>query len=130
MALNDPLANVLSNILNSENVGKQEVKVKHNSKVIAKVLTIMKDQGYLKDFEPIENSKEKIIKIKLAGKINNANVIKPRYSFKKDQLEKYEKRYLPGKGIGMILVSTSKGIMTHKESQNTNMGGRLIAYVY
>ena len=56
--------------------------------------------------------------------------IKPNFSVKKDGFEKFEKRYLPAKDFGVLIVSTSQGIMTHVEAKEKKLGGKLIAYVY
>jgi len=48
----------------------------------------------------------------------------------KGNYEKFEKRYLPAKDFGMIIVSTNQGIMTHIEAKEKGLGGRLLAYVY
>ena len=49
---------------------------------------------------------------------------------KKNEFEKFERRYLPAKGFGFLLVSTSKGIMTNEEAKTNGVGGKLIAYIY
>jgi small subunit ribosomal protein S8 len=49
---------------------------------------------------------------------------------KRDQYEKWEKRFLPAVGFGILIVSTQKGVMTHATAIEQGMGGRLIAYVY
>lgn len=128
--LNDPLANALSNILNAEKVGKEYCLVKPASKVIMKVLDIMNEKGYIGKYEVIEDGKGKILKIMLIGKVNKAGAIKPRFSVELDGFEKFEKRYLPAKGFGFIVVSTSKGIMVHTEAKDNKIGGILLAYFY
>lgn len=128
--LNDPLANTLSNLLNAEKVGKITSITKPSSKIIREVLKIMQEQGYIKGFQEIEDAKGKMVKVELWGKINNCSVIKPRFSVRKGDYEKFEKRYLPATGFGFIIVSTSKGIMTHEEAEKKGLGGRLISYVY
>ncbi len=130
MSLNDPLASVLSKILNSTRVGKLECTIKPISKLIQTVFDIMKKNNYIKDYEVIEDGKGKFIKLKLKGNINKCNVIKPRFSVKGKDFEKYEKRFLLAKNFGILIVSTSKGIMTHTEAKEKNLGGRLIAYCY
>ena len=129
MSLNDPLANVLSNIMNYEKIGKKECLVKSSSKFIQNVLKIMKENNYLGDFKAYEG-RGGYIKINLIGKINKCGVIKPRLSFKNADLEKFEKRYLPAKDFGIIVVSTNKGLMTHQECRKKNIGGKLVAYIY
>jgi|SRR3989338_11546075 len=130
MSMNDPLASVLSKIHNSDKVGKKECIVKPVSKTVKAVLEIMQDNGYLGESKLIEDGKSNIINVSLLGRINKCGVIKPRFSFKKESIEKYEKRYLPAKDFGIIIVSTPKGIMTHLESKEKGYGGRLISYVY
>ena len=129
MSLNDPLGNVLSHIHNSEKASKKECTLP-SSKLIIKVLNIMKDNHYIGDIEKIDNGKSGLLNVKLIGSINKCNVIKPRYPFKKNDIEKFEKRYLPSKGFGIIIISTSKGYMTHDEAKQKKIGGRLIAYCY
>ncbi|RLG18725.1 30S ribosomal protein S8, partial [Nanoarchaeota archaeon] len=68
--------------------------------------------------------------VKLRGRINDCKVIKPRYSCKLDEFEKFEKRFLLSRDLGIIIVSTSKGLMTHREAKEKRIGGVLIAYVY
>lgn len=128
--LNDPLASVLSKIMNAEKIGKTECIVKPISKTIKKILEMMNEKGFIGKFEEIEDGRGNMIKVNLIGKLNMCNVIKPRYSVKKEDFEKYEKRYLPAKDFGTIFVSTPFGIITHKEAKEKNTGGVLLAYCY
>jgi small subunit ribosomal protein S8 len=128
--LNDPLSNVLSKILNAEKLSKDSCEIKPISKVIKKILAIMQDQKYIGSFKEIEDGRGNHIKINLIGKINKCGAIKPKYPIKKLDFEKFEKRYLPAKDFGMIIISTSKGIMIHTEAKNKGLGGILLAYVY
>jgi small subunit ribosomal protein S8 len=130
MSLNDPLANALSRMLNSEKVGKSECDVFPSSKIIINVLEIMKTQGYAGEFKVVEDSKGNYLKVKLLGTINKCGVIKPRFSVAKEEFERFEKRYLPAKNFGFMVVSTSKGMMTHTEAKEKKIGGKLIAYCY
>lgn len=128
--LNDPLANVLSYINNHERLGKKEITVENNSKLIRKILTMLQDNLYLGEFKELEDGKGKLLNIQLIGNINKIGVIKPRFNLKKDDFEKFEKRYLPAKDFGIIIVSTSKGLMTHIQAKEQGLGGRLICYCY
>ncbi len=130
MALNDTLGNVLSNINNYEKIGKPEIVVKPASRLILNVLKIMNEKGYIGSFEIIRDGRGNLIKINLLGNINKCGVIKPRFPYKAEELNKFEKRFLLARDFGFILVSTSKGLMTHEEAKQKNLGGRLIAYVY
>jgi len=128
--LNDPLANTLSNLLNAEKVGNTVCITRPSSKVVREVLRIMQEKGYIKSFQEIEDGKGKMVRVELSGKINNCGVIKPRFSIKKGEYEKFEKRYLIGSGFGFIIISTTKGIMVHEEAKKKGLGGKLIGYVY
>ena len=131
MAMNDPLANALSKILNAEKSGKKTCVLNNVSKVIKKVLTIMQEQRYIGEFTPILNHRGETVEINLLGKLNNCGVIKPRSSVAIKEYEKFEKRFLPAKDFGIIMVSTSKeGIVPHTQAKELNSGGRLIAFVY
>ena len=128
--LNDPLANALSKIMNSERIGKNTCLIKTVSSVIKKIFTIMQEKQFTGEFKEIEDGRGNIIKLNLLGKINKCGAIKPRYPVKKDNFEKFEKRYLPAKDFGIILVSTTQGIMTHIEAKEKKLGGVLLAYCY
>ena len=127
---NDPLAAALVKVLNAERVGKREVVIKPASSIIKRVLTIMNEQGYIGSFEEVEDGKGNVLKVHLLGNVNKCGVIKPRFSTAKDEFEKWEKRYLPAKDFGVILVSTPQGIVTHLAAKEKQTGGRLIAYCY
>jgi small subunit ribosomal protein S8 len=128
--LHDPLANVLSKIMNAEKISKTICEVKPISSTIKRVLKIMQEKRYIGGFEEVEDGKGNFIRVNLIGQINKCGAIKPRYPIKHDEFEKFEKRYLPAKDFGIILVSTTQGIMTHIEAKEKNIGGALLAYFY
>ena len=128
--LNDPLANMLSKIMNAEKVSKTICEIKPISSTVKRVLKIMQEKRYIGGFEEIEDRKGNFIKINLIGQINKCGAIKPKYPVKHDKFEKFEERYLPAKDFGMIIVSTTQGIMTHVEAKEKNLGGVLLAYCY
>lgn len=128
--LNDILANTLSKILNAEKKSRNEVLVKPSSKIVKQVLDIMRDNLYIGSYVEISDGKGNVLKINLIGKINKCNVIKPRHSVKIDMFERFEKRFLPAKDFGIIIISTNKGIMTLEEARQKKVGGRLLAYCY
>ena len=130
MPLLDPLADALSNILNHELAGKKTVIIKPASKLIGEVLKIMLQEGYIGEFEYIDDGRAGKFRVQLLGRINKCGVIKPRFPAKKKDFEKWEKRYLPAHDIGILIVSTPQGVMTHKEAIKRGIGGRLLAYVY
>lgn len=128
--LNDPLANVMSLILNKEVIGKSDCLIKPVSKIVKEILRVMKENGYVGGFKEVEDSRGNYISLTLTGNINKCGVIKPRYSVKSNNFENFERRYLPAKDVGVLLVSTPKGIMTHYDAKSKKTGGRLLAYCY
>lgn len=127
---NDPLAHALSAIQNHEKVGKKECVVQPTSKVIHAVLNIMNAEGYVGAAEQLTDARGGVLKVNLLGNINKCGVIKPRFAVRLADYEKFEKRYLPAKGVGILVVSTPQGIMTHEQAKTTKLGGRLLAYCY
>src|SRR3989338_2272105 len=128
MSLNDTLANTLSLILIDEKAGRNGSNIRPSSKIIKKVLEVMKSNNYIGDFEEIKDGKGNTIKLNLIGNINKCGVVKPMYSVKKDEFEKFEKRYLLARGMGILIVSTPFGIITHNEAKKKGIGGKLLAY--
>ena len=130
MSLNDPLANALSHIKNCENTAKTKATIKNSSTLIKAILTLLKENGYIAKFTEVKTTRGDILEVDLIGKINNCGTIKPRFSVTLGDYEKFEKRYLPAKGFGIILVSTNQGILIHTQAREKNLGGRLLAYCY
>lgn len=128
--LNDPLAAALTKIVNAERVGKREVVIKPASSMIKKILTIMHEHRFIGSFDEVDDGKGGFLTVNLLGNINKCGVIKPRFSTKRNGFEKWEKRYLPAKDFGMILVSTPKGMLTHNDAKEQGTGGKLVAYCY
>ena len=122
MAMNDTLSNALSHILNSENSGKKECEINNASKVMVEVLNILKENKYVGDFKLVKTNKGNLIEINLIGGINKCGAIKPRFPIKKENFEKFEKRYLPAKDFGILIV--------HNKAMEKEIGGKLIAYCY
>ncbi len=130
MTLLDPLADAMSSIYNSEIVGKPEVIVAPASSLIEKVLRVMQTQGYIGEFEHIDDGRAGRFRIQLMGRTNKCGVIKPRYPVKRDGFERFEKRFLPAYNFGVLIVTTPKGVMTHQDAKKLGIGGRLLAFVY
>ncbi len=128
--LNDPLAAALTKILNAERVGKREVVIQPASKLIKKILDLMDEHNYIGTCEQSEDARGATLKINLLGNINKCGVVKPRFATKRNSFEKWEKRYLPAKDFGILVISTPSGIMTHLRAKEQNLGGRLLAYCY
>jgi small subunit ribosomal protein S8 len=128
--LMDPLADTLSSLKNSERVGNLLCSTKPASKLIGKVLSVMNEHGYIGEFEFIDDGRSGKFKVQLLGKMNDCGIIRPRYNLKKQQFEKFEKRFLPAKGFGILIMTTPLGVMDHKSAMEKGVGGKLLAYVY
>ncbi len=126
----DPLADAMSTLTNASRVGKRETVINIASKLIGKVLRILQEEGYIEEFEYIDDGRAGKYKVRLRGRINKAGVIKPRFSVKKDEFLYWEKMYLPAENVGVIIVSTNQGIMSHREAKRRGIGGVLLAYCY
>ncbi len=124
----DVLSDVLSNIKNAERKGKKVCNVKYTN-LVFDVLKIFQKKGYIKKVERLDD-KFGTLSVQLKGRINECKSIRPRLSVGVDEIPKFVKRFLPGADAGFIIISTSKGVMTHKEAEEKNIGGRLIAYIY
>ena len=128
--LNDTLSDALSKIFNAEKSGRDSCVIRPSSKTILQVLEIMKTHGYLGAVNEEKDTKGNKLSITIIGTINKCGVIKPRFPVKKGAYERFEKTYLPAKDFGILIVSTSKGIMTHIEAKRQGLGGRLVSYCY
>lgn len=126
----DPLSDAMSIIKNAESVGKPECIIHPASKLIGRTLKVMADRGYIGEFEFVDDGKSGMFRVKLLGRINRCGVIKPRFATKATELEKWEKRYLPARNFGVLILSTSKGVMAHSDARAQSIGGQLLAYVY
>jgi small subunit ribosomal protein S8 len=128
--LNDPLANALSAMKNAEIKGKGSCIIQPSSKLIGGVLNLLKEKDYIGEFEYVDDGKTGVFQVNLKGNINNCGVIKPRYPIKRDELDKWESRYLPAQHFGLLILTTTKGILSQDEARKDGIGGKLLAYVY
>lgn len=125
----DLLADVLYMINNAENIGRKACAVPA-SKLVKDVLMVIQRAGYVGSFEFIDDRKSGKFNVELVGKINKSRAVRPRFPIAKDEFEKWETRYLPAKNFGILIISTSKGVMSQKEAADVKSGGRLLGYVY
>lgn len=129
-----PALNILSNLFttlyNNEMRRKRECIVLPASKFASEVLRVMQKHRYIGEFEQVDDGRSGKFRIQLLAKINKCGIITPRFSVKKDRYLFWERQFLPSYNMGILLVSTSKGIMSHQDAQNEGIGGALIGYVY
>ena len=129
-----PALNVLSNlfatIYNNESRRKREGIVLPSSKFASEVLRVLQKHRYIGEFEQIDDSRAGKFRIQLLARINKCGIITPRFSVKKDKYFDWERQFLPAYSMGILLVSTSRGIMSHHDAQAQSLGGVLVGYVY
>lgn len=126
----DTLNDALVKIYNAEQAGKYEVIVSPASKLLGSVLEIMQRSGYVGEYEATDDGRGGSFRIELRGTINRCGVVKPRYSVKRQDYDKWESRYLPAQDFGVLILSTNQGVMNHYDAKDNRIGGRLVAYVY
>lgn len=130
MTMMDTLANGLTTIMNNEMRNKRECVISPASKLLGRVLRVMQLNGYIGEFEFVDDGRAGKFQIQLLGRINKCGAIKPRFSVKSDEFEGWEKRFLPSRAIGVLVVSTPSGVFSHQEVKKEGIGGRLLAFVY
>ena len=132
MTMSDPIADMLTRIRNANMVRheKLEVPASNMKKEIAEVL---KREGFVRDVEYVEDSKQGIIRIFLKYGQNDERVITGLKRISKPGLRVYAKTNEVPKvlnGLGIALVSTSNGLLTDKEARAKQVGGEIVAYVW
>ncbi|MEW5997065.1 MAG: 30S ribosomal protein S8 [Candidatus Micrarchaeota archaeon] len=125
----DLLADALNTLKTHEIKGEERCEVRA-SRTVSEVFRILREKGYIASYEFIDDGKGGYFDVKLSGTINDCGVIKPRFPVKKSEWAKLEERYIPGVGVGLLVVSTPQGIMTNTDAQERQIGGRLLAFVY
>jgi len=129
MVAKDLVAGLFTTLQNNEFVRNKEC-IYYYSKLITDILRTLQRHGYIGAFEYIEDGRGGKVLIQLLGRINRAAPIKPRISVKKNQYEQWAKLYLPSKNVGILVVTTTKGVMSHIEAAKMEIGGKLLGYVY
>ena len=121
----DIVADALNKMLNAKKARKENLLINMHSKMLVSILAIAKLKGDVKDYKIDKNK----LNVDLGG-VHFCKAIKPRFVIGFIEVEKYVKRFLPAKNIGIIIISTSEGLMTHQTAMEKNLGGSLIAYFY
>ncbi len=126
----DIINDFFAHATNVVNNGRYEVEFGPINKLLLRCLDVLKREGYVENYEIISEERGGRIRVKFTPNFNRGNAIKPRFPVSYRELEKWEKRYLPARGFGVLLISTDKGVMTNEEARRKKIGGVLIAYVY
>lgn len=132
MVMTDPIADMLTRIRNANSVYHDKVEIP-GSKIKEAIAGILKDEGFIKDFEVIEDNKQNVIKVSLKYGANREKVISGLKRISKPGLRVYsQKDQLPKVlgGLGIAIISTSKGLMTDKEARKAGLGGEVLAYFW
>lgn len=130
MTQQNPIADAMSTIKNAGDTGKLSVTVEPASRLFGDMLNVMQEYGYISAYEKVDDGRGGQYRIALTGTINKCGVINPRFSVKVADLESWEIRYLPGKGFGIIILTTSEGVMAHEKARKLGIGGELLGYVF
>jgi len=130
MPTNNIIANLFTTLFNTEDRRMNICVVIPTSNLGMEVLKTLKNEGYIGDFEHIDDKRGGKFKIQLLAKITKCGAITPRFKVKKDEYNTWEQQFLPAYNRGILLVTTNQGVMSHKEAANKNIGGFLIGYVY
>jgi small subunit ribosomal protein S8 len=132
MQITDPIADMLTRIRNANSAKHETVDVPASNmkKAIAEILN---EEGYIKNYQVIEDGKQGVIRIALKYGPNKEKVISGLKRVSKPGLRIYAgAEELPRvlKGLGIAVISTSKGVMTDKKARKENIGGEVLAYIW
>jgi len=130
--MTDPIADMLTRIRNANTVYHEFVELPASS-IKREIAEILKREGFIKDVEYIKENKKGILKISLKYGPNREKVITGLKRISKPGLRVYVKANdIPKvlRGLGIAIISTSKGLMTDKEARSKKLGGEIIAYVW
>ncbi len=126
----DLLNDALVSLRHADLDGRPRIELAPISHLVGEVLRIFHEHKYVEEFTFVPDGRGGKYDVRLARRINSCGVIKPRLSVRSRELERYEARFLPAQDFGFLLLSTNRGVMTHRQARELKIGGRLLAYVY
>ena len=132
MTMTDPIADMLTRLRNANSVLHDKVEIP-GSKIKKAIASVLKEEGFIKDFTFTENNKQGVLTLTLKYGPKREKVISGIKRISKPGLRMYAKHaWLPKVlgGLGIAIFSTSKGIMSDKEARKAGLGGEVIAYVW
>ena len=122
----DVVADGLNQIMNAKRVEKRELVIRRYSKILIGLLEMMKVAGHV-DYSVDEEARS--VKVSII-KLNECRAVKPRYYVGVVDIDKYLRRFLPSRNFGVLVISTNKGLVSHKDAIEYKIGGSVIAYFY
>ncbi len=126
----DLLNDALVALRNADDRGKETVTLSPVSRLVGNVLSILRESGFILDFTYAENGRGGAYTVKLNRRINRCGVVRPRSAISAHGLERYESRFLPAQDLGLLIVTTSQGVMSQNRARELGIGGKVLAYVY
>lgn len=132
MQITDPIADLLTRIRNANSAKHETVEIPASNMKKA-IVEILDEEGYIKNYQIIDDGKQGIIRVTLKYGKNNEKVITGLKRVSKPGLRIYAgAEELPRvlKGLGIAIISTSKGVMTDKKARKENIGGEVLAFVW
>ena len=132
MTLTDPIADMLTRLRNANSVLHDKVEIP-GSKIKKAIASVLKEEGFIKDFTFTENNKQGVLTLTLKYGPQREKVISGIKRISKPGLRMYAKHAELPKvlgGLGIAIISTSKGIMSDKQARKIGLGGEVIAYVW
>ncbi|CAH2077587.1 unnamed protein product [Thlaspi arvense] len=124
------LNDALRTIVNAERRGKASVELKPISTVMSSFLKIMKEKGYIKNFEVYDPHRVGRITVDLQGRVNDCKALTYRQDVRAKEIEKYTERTLPTRQWGYVVLTTPDGILDHEEAIKRNVGGQVLGFFY
>lgn len=132
MVMTDPIADLLTRIRNANTVNHDRIEIP-GSKLKRALVEILKGEGFIRDFEWVDNSHQGLIRIYLKYGPNKTKVISGLKRISKPGLRVYAKKDEVPRvlgGLGIAILSTSKGIMTDKQARTSGLGGEVLCYIW
>jgi small subunit ribosomal protein S8 len=127
----DPIADMLTRIRNANRVGRKRVLIP-KSKICSGIAQVLKDEGYIEEFDHIDDDQQGQIRVTLKYSVSGGKVIHVLDRTSKPGCRVYRKvNDLPKvlNGMGIAVVSTSKGVMSDRKAREENVGGELLCIV-
>merc|ERR1711935_326993 len=124
------LNDCLTTIYNAEKKGRRQVLIRPVSKVVIEFLRVMQKYAYIGEFEFVDDHRAGKIVLELTGRINKCGCISPRYDIQISEMESWSERLLPSRQFGVIVLTTSAGIIDMNEARKKRTGGKILGFFY